>query len=127
MNRCEAEFFAIQVEIDSYPDRQDLNVELAVAYEREFDDFASLLLLEKLGPRTLQSLVAEVIHGAPTRFSDLLGILLLSGERTDIPSQFPSKPTTKLFKSSDARYRMRRSATRIKSTDFVSWIASCRQ
>ncbi|MBV8732716.1 MAG: DUF763 domain-containing protein, partial [Acidobacteriia bacterium] len=44
---------------------------LAVAYEREFRDFASLLLLEKLGPRTLQSLalIAEVIHGTPTRFS----------------------------------------------------------
>src|SRR5207249_211595 len=45
---------------------------LAVAYEREFRDFASLLLLEKLGPRTLQSLalVAEVVHGTPIRFSD---------------------------------------------------------
>ncbi|MCU1271118.1 MAG: hypothetical protein JWN74_2412 [Acidobacteriaceae bacterium] len=49
-----------------------LGAVLAVAYEREFHDFASLLLLEKLGPRTLQSLalVAEVIHGTPTRFSD---------------------------------------------------------
>jgi hypothetical protein len=55
----------------------DINLErlgavLAVAYEREFRDFASLLLLENLGPRTLQSLalIAEVVHGAPTRFSD---------------------------------------------------------
>ena len=40
---------------------------LAVAYERDLHDFAELLLLEKLGPRTLQSLalVAEVVHGRP--------------------------------------------------------------
>src|SRR3981081_2971568 len=53
-------------------DLKRLGAVLAVAYEREFRDFASLLLLEKLGPRTLQSLalVAEVVHGASTRFSD---------------------------------------------------------
>src|SRR5262245_20216552 len=53
-------------------DVKRLGAVLAVAYEREFRDFAELLLLEKLGPRTLQtlSLVAEVIHGAPSRFSD---------------------------------------------------------
>jgi hypothetical protein len=53
-------------------DLKRLGAVLAVAHEREFSDFASLLLLEKLGPRTLQSLalVAEVIHGAPARFSD---------------------------------------------------------
>src|SRR5258707_7707409 len=53
-------------------DLKRLGAVLAVAYEREFHDFASLLLLEKLGPRTLQSLalVAEVVHGTPTRFSD---------------------------------------------------------
>jgi len=53
-------------------DLKRLGAVLAVAYEREFHDFASLLLLERLGPRTLQSLalVAEVVHGAPTRFSD---------------------------------------------------------
>jgi hypothetical protein len=49
-----------------------LGAVLAVAYERDFRDFASLLLLEKLGPRTLQSLalIAEVVHGTPCRFSD---------------------------------------------------------
>ncbi len=53
-------------------DLKRLGTVLAVAYEREFRDFASLLLLENLGPRTLQSLalIAEVIHGTPTRFSD---------------------------------------------------------
>jgi hypothetical protein len=53
-------------------DLKRLGAVLAVAYERDLNDFASLLLLEKLGPRTLQtlSLVAEVVHGTPTRFSD---------------------------------------------------------
>ena len=45
---------------------------LAVAHDQELRDFASLLLVEGLGPRTLQSLalVAEVVHGARPRFSD---------------------------------------------------------
>jgi hypothetical protein len=49
-----------------------LGAVLALAHERELRDFASLLLLEQLGPRTLQSLalVAEVVHGAPARFQD---------------------------------------------------------
>ena len=53
-------------------DLKRLGSVLAVAYERDLRDFASLLLVENLGPRTLQSLalIAEVIHGAPSRFSD---------------------------------------------------------
>lgn len=53
-------------------DLKRLGAVLAAAYERDFRDFASLLLLEKLGPRTLRSLalIAEVVHGAPSRFSD---------------------------------------------------------
>src|SRR3984957_19405339 len=53
-------------------DLKRLGAVLAVAYERGLHDFASLLLLENLGPRTLQSLalIAEVAHGAATRFSD---------------------------------------------------------
>src|SRR5262249_7386671 len=53
-------------------DLKRLGAVLAVAYERELHDFAELLLLEKLGPRTLQtlSLLAEVVHGTPTRFAD---------------------------------------------------------
>ena len=49
-----------------------LGAVLALAHERDLRDFAELLLLEQLGPRTLQSLalVAEVVHGTPTRFDD---------------------------------------------------------
>ena len=53
-------------------DLKRLGAVLAVAHERELHDFADLLLVEKLGPRTLQSLalIAEVVHGTPTRFTD---------------------------------------------------------
>jgi len=53
-------------------DLKRLGAVLAVSYERQLRDFASLLLVENLGPRTLETLalVAEVVHGAPSRFSD---------------------------------------------------------
>ena len=53
-------------------DLKRLGAVLAIAYERDLHDFAELLLVEKLGPRTLQSLalVAEVVHGAPTGLTD---------------------------------------------------------
>jgi hypothetical protein len=53
-------------------DLKRLGAVLAIAYERELKGFADLLLVENLGPRTLQTLamVAEVVHGTPVRFSD---------------------------------------------------------
>ena len=80
-------------------DLKRLGAVLAVAYQREFHDFASLLLLEKLGPRTLQSLalVAEVVHGTPTRFSDPARFSLLSAAKTVTHFPFLSKPTMKRY------------------------------
>ncbi|TSJ42067.1 DUF763 domain-containing protein [Fluviicola chungangensis] len=45
---------------------------LALAHDTGLRDFESLLLLEGVGPRTVQSLalVSEIIHGTPARFSD---------------------------------------------------------
>ena len=53
-------------------DLKRLGAVLATAYRRELKDFADLLLVENLGPRTLQTMamIAEVIHGTPIRFSD---------------------------------------------------------
>lgn len=53
-------------------DLKRLGATLVTAYERSLSDFASARLMEKRGPQTLQSLalVAEVIHGTPTRFND---------------------------------------------------------
>jgi len=74
-------------------DLKRLGAVLALAYEREFRDFASLLLLENLGPRTLQSLalIAEVIHGAPTRFSDPARFSFSLGGKDRQPFPVPLK------------------------------------
>jgi len=74
-------------------DLRRLGAVLAVAYEREFRDFASLLLLENLGPRTLQSLalIAEVVHGAPTRFSDPARFSFALGGKDRHPFPVPLK------------------------------------
>jgi hypothetical protein len=66
---------------------------LAVAYERDLRDFASLLLVENLGPRTLQSLalVAEVVHGTPTRFSDPARYSFAHGGKDGHPFPVPLK------------------------------------
>jgi hypothetical protein len=74
-------------------DLKRLGAVLAMAYDREFRDFASLLLLEKLGPRTLQSLafIAEVIHGTPTRFSDPARFSFALGGKDGHPFPVPIK------------------------------------
>src|SRR2546423_2166349 len=70
-----------------------LGAVLAVAYDRGLHDFAELLLLEKLGPRTLQSLalVAEVIHGTPTRFDDPARFSFAHGGKDGHPFPVPLK------------------------------------
>jgi len=74
-------------------DTKRLGAVLAVAYERDLHDFAELLLLENLGPRTLQSLalVAEVVHGAPTRFSDPARFSFAHGGKDRHPFPVPLK------------------------------------
>jgi hypothetical protein len=74
-------------------DLKRLGAVLAVAYDRGLHDFAELLLLEKLGPRTLQSLalVAEVIHGTPTRFDDPARFSFAHGGKDGHPFPVPLK------------------------------------
>jgi uncharacterized protein len=70
-----------------------LGAVLALAYDRELRDFAELLLLEKLGPRTLQSLalIAEVVHGAPSRFADPARFSFAHGGKDRHPFPVPLK------------------------------------
>lgn len=74
-------------------DLKRLGAVLVLAYEREFHDFGELLLLEKLGPRTLQSLalVAEVVHGTPTRFADPARFSFAHGGKDGHPFPVPLK------------------------------------
>jgi hypothetical protein len=74
-------------------DPKRLGAVLAVAHERELRDFASLLLVEGLGPRTLQSLalIAEIVHGAPSRFADPARFSFAHGGKDGHPFPVPLK------------------------------------
>ncbi|HWR51411.1 MAG TPA: DUF763 domain-containing protein, partial [Bryobacteraceae bacterium] len=74
-------------------DLKRLGAVLATAYERDLRDFASLLLVENLGPRTLQSLalIAEVVHGTPARFSDPARFSFALGGKDRHPFPVPLK------------------------------------
>ena len=70
-----------------------LGAVLATAYEAGPQDFESLLLTPGLGPRTLQSLtlVSEVIHGTPSRFSDPARFSFAHGGKDGHPFPVPLK------------------------------------
>ncbi len=74
-------------------DLKRLGAVLATAYERDLKDFANLLLVENLGPRTLQSMamIAEVIHGTPTRFEDPARFSFALGGKDGHPFPVPLK------------------------------------
>jgi hypothetical protein len=73
-------------------DLKRLGSVLAVAYEKENLDMETLLLLEGLGPRTLQSLVlvSEVIHGTPSRFEDPARFSFAHGGKDGHPFPVPT-------------------------------------
>lgn len=74
-------------------DLKRLGAALAVAHERETRDMESLLLLEGVGPRTLQSLVlvSEMIHGTPSRFRDPARFSFAHGGKDGHPFPVPTK------------------------------------
>lgn len=92
-------------------DLKRLGAVLAAAYERQLSDFASTLLMEKLGPRTLQSLalVAEVIHGTATRFRDPARFSFAHGGKDRHPFPVPTKVydrTVEVLKTSLERAKL---------------------
>ncbi|HEU5145722.1 MAG TPA: DUF763 domain-containing protein [Chryseosolibacter sp.] len=70
-----------------------LGAALTLAHERSTTDFESLLLLEGVGPRTIQSLtlVSEVIYGSPTRFNDPARFSFAHGGKDGHPFPVPLK------------------------------------
>lgn len=70
-----------------------LGAVLALAHESDLHNFESLLLLEGVGPRTIQSLalVSEVIHGTPSRFSDPARFSFAHGGKDGHPFPVPTK------------------------------------
>jgi hypothetical protein len=66
---------------------------LWLAHEKQPKDFEDLLLLEGLGPRTLQSLtlVSEIIYGTPSRFKDPARFSFAHGGKDGHPFPVPIK------------------------------------
>jgi hypothetical protein len=87
----------------SLPDHHDVRAEdiiarrlhgnLAAAAERGPADFAELLLVPGVGARTVRALamVAEVVHGAPCRFTDPARFSLAHGGKDRHPYPVPIK------------------------------------
>lgn len=66
---------------------------LWLAHEQQPGNFEELLLLQGVGPRTLQSLtlVSEVIHGTPSRFKDPARFSFAHGGKDGHPFPIPVK------------------------------------
>jgi len=74
-------------------DMKRLGAMLYLTHERRPADFEELLLLEGMGPRTLQSmaLVSEVIYGTPSRFDDPARFSFAHGGKDGHPFPVPLK------------------------------------
>ena len=70
-----------------------LGTVLWLAHDSQPKDFEELLLLEGVGPRTVQSLalVSEVIHGTPSRFKDPARFSFAHGGKDGHPFPVPTK------------------------------------
>lgn len=66
---------------------------LTLAHNTDLKDFESLLMLQGVGPRTIQSLalVSEVIHGTPSRFTDPARFSFAHGGKDGHPFPVPLK------------------------------------
>lgn len=64
---------------------------LWLAQDHQIEQFEELLLLQGMGPRTLQSLalVSEVIHGSPSRFQDPARFSFANGGKDGHPFPVP--------------------------------------
>jgi len=74
-------------------DLKKLGTILWLAQEKQPKGFEDLLLLEGLGPRTLQSLalVSEVLHGTPSRFKDPARFAFAHGGKDGHPFPVPTR------------------------------------
>jgi hypothetical protein len=84
---------------------------IAAAHERGPKDFADLLLTPGVGPRTVFSLalVAEVVHGAPSRFSDPARYSLAHGGKDGHPYPVPLRiydETIRVMKDAVAKAKL---------------------
>jgi hypothetical protein len=92
-------------------DLRRVHTALAAAHERGPVDFADLLAVPGVGARTLLSLalVAEVVHGAPSRFSDPARFSLAHGGKDGHPFPVPLRvydETIRVMKDAVGRARL---------------------
>jgi uncharacterized protein len=90
-----------------------LHGNLAAAAENGPKDYAELLLTPKVGARTVQALalVAEVIHGAPCRFSDPARYSMAHGGKDRHPFPVPTRvydETIRVLKSAVQKAKLGR-------------------
>jgi len=84
---------------------------LAAAASCEPRDFPELLLVPGVGARTVRALVAEVVHGAPCRFSDPARFSLAHGGKDHHPFPVPLRvydETIRVLKSAVQNARLGR-------------------
>ncbi|OJV34166.1 DUF763 domain-containing protein [Sphingomonas sp. 67-36] len=81
-----------EVRAEDIVDRR-LHAAFAAAADRGPEDFAELLLVPGVGARTVRALalVAEVVHGAPCRFSDPARFSLAHGGKDRHPYPVPTR------------------------------------
>jgi hypothetical protein len=84
---------------------------IAAAHERAPVDFADLLLTPGVGPRTVLSLamVADVVHGTPSRFTDPARYSLAHGGKDGHPYPVPRKvydETIRVMKDAVSRAKL---------------------
>ena len=74
-------------------DLKRLGTVLWLAHDNHPENFEELLLLQGVGPRTLQSLtlVSEIIHGTPSRFKDPARFAFAHGGKDGHPFPVPLK------------------------------------
>lgn len=94
-----------------------LGAALLLAHETDISDMESLLLLEGVGPRTLQSLtlVSEVIHGTPSRFSDPARFSFAHGGKDGHPFPVPTSVYDETIEIYDKAIRQARLNEKDKS------------
>jgi hypothetical protein len=88
-----------------------LHATLTAAADRGPEDFAELLLTPGVGARTVESLamVAEVVHGAPARFSDPARFSMAHGGKDGHPFPVPMRvydETIRVLKSAVDRAKL---------------------
>jgi uncharacterized protein len=106
-------------------DLKRLGAVLLVAYERNLSDFASALLMEKLGPRTLQSLALSTEHRRG--FATLPGSLSPTAVKTGTHFRYQRRSMTEPSRSYKLRLRRQNSVTRNAAKGSHAYIASSRR